>query len=278
MLIFWRHRLTVPCFFGVLLLITVAFAAYAMQTSASAPPADASPAPKAPPVSAFAPVDDLTAQAKEYLVSLKKSLAEKDDYEVYKEKVAKEANTLAVIALALGLHDKGDPQENRFQANAGAIIKAAQQLAATKDYAAAKSALSKLQAAAAAKPDKSAKLKWEEVASLPELMKQVPTIHTKLKRNLKASSFKKKAKQSAGYTAVLAAIAQGSMTDLSATKTAEQVRQWYNFTEEMRNLSAEVNRAIRAGDQPAAVAAQKKLQKNCEDCHKVFKPDAVIED
>jgi hypothetical protein len=278
MLIFWRHRLTVPCFFGVLMLLTVALAAYALQTKEPEHPADARPMPKTPPVSAFAPTDDLTAQAKEYLVSLKKSLAEKDDYEVYKEKIAKEANTLAVIALALGLHDKGDPKDNPYQANAGAMIHAAQRLAATKDYAAAKSALAKLQAAAAAKPDKAAKMKWEKVASLPELMKQVPTIHTKLKRNLKESRFKKKAKQSAGYTAVLAAIAQGAMPDLSAAKTPEQVGQWYKFTEEMRKLSAEVNKAIRASDQPAAAAAQKKLQKNCEDCHAVFKPDAVIED
>ena len=40
-------------------------------------------------------------------------------------------------------------------------------------------------------------------------MKQVPLINTRLKLNLKGKKFKKKAKDTAGYTAVIAAIAQG---------------------------------------------------------------------
>ena len=71
-------------------------------------------------------------------------------------------------------------------------------------------------------------LKWEKVAALPELMKQVPIINNPLKRNIKPEKFKKKAKDTAGYTAVIAAIAQGSMADLSETKNPEQVKQWQN--------------------------------------------------
>ncbi|MBN2578275.1 MAG: hypothetical protein JXB10_04720 [Pirellulales bacterium] len=275
MLIFWRHRLTVPCLFGVLMLMGIVFATASLQINGQEQPGAVNPPmPKAPAVSTFAPADDLVAQAEWYLKDLKKCLTEAADYEVYQEKIVKEANTLAVVALALGLHDKANPYKPR----AGGIIKASQELAAAKKYPAAKSALAKLQSAAAGKGDPSSALKWEQVASLPELMKQVPTIHTKFKRNLKPSKFKKKAKLSAGYTAVLAAIAQGSMADLKEAKNPQQVRQWYALTEEMRDVSAQLNRAIRRGDQVAATAKQKILQKNCEACHAVFKPDVVIED
>ena len=93
-------------------------------------------------------------------------------------------------------------------------------------------------------------LKWEKVAALPELMKQVPVINSKLKLNTKPAKFKKKAKDTAGYTAVIAAIAQGSMADTSATKSADQVPQWQKFSAAMRDDAGAVNAAIHKGDEP----------------------------
>ena len=110
------------------------------------------------------------------------------------------------------------------------------------------------------------------MASLPELMKQVPLINTKLKRYVKPEKFKKKAKDTAGYTAVIAAIAQGSMADTSETKKPEQVKQWYGFSAAMRDDAGAVNAAIHQGDEPAAAKAMKKLHQSCEDCHAVFHP------
>ena len=43
-------------------------------------------------------------------------MASKDEYKDDQEKLTKDASTLAVIALALGLHD----QPNKYQARAGA--------------------------------------------------------------------------------------------------------------------------------------------------------------
>jgi hypothetical protein len=221
-------------------------------------------------VSTFAPAEDLARQADKYIDTMKSTVASKEEYNDSEGKVNRDSSTLVVIALALGLHD----QDSKYKARAGSLMKAAQRVAATKDYASAKKAvavLAKLKGAAA--DDANAALKWEKVASLPLLMKQVPMVDTKLKNCISASNFKKKAKEGAGHAAVIAAIAQGSMADTSATKNAEQVKLWKKFSTAMRDNAGAVNAAIHKGDAPATANAMKKLNQSCEDCHAVFKPE-----
>jgi hypothetical protein len=232
---------------------------------------DAAAMPPAPKVSTFAPAKDLADQADQYIKSLTKSVAAEEDYKDDQGKIAKESNTLVIIALALGLHD----QESKYKARAGALMKAAQAVAATKDYPSAKKAVAALQDATKGASNADVQLKWEKVASLAELMKQVPLINNKLKRAVKPEKFKKKAKDSAGYTAVIAAIAQGSMANSSETKKPEQVKQWCDLAAAMRDDAGALNAAINKGDEPAAAKAMKKLQQGCEDCHAVFHPEAI---
>ena len=188
--------------------------------------------PTLPKVSTFAPAEDLANQVGQYIKAMKSVVADEQEYKDSEGKVVRDASTLAVIALALGLHD----QDNKYKANAGALMKAAQDVAATKDYDSAKKAVAALEAVAAKEGGKAGgELKWEKVAPLPELMKQVPMINTKLKLYVKGTSFKKKAKDIAGYSAVIAAIAQGTIADTSATKNAEQVKLWQKFSEAMRD-------------------------------------------
>ena len=85
---------------------------------------------------------------------------------------------MAVLALVLGLHD----QDNKYKAAAPALLKASQKLAATKDFASAAAAVAAVKAATTDTSGSLAELKWEKVASMPELMKQVPLVNTKLKR------------------------------------------------------------------------------------------------
>ena len=115
-------------------------------------------------------------------------------------------------------------------------------------------------------------MKWEKVASLPELMKQVPVINTRLKMNLKGDKFKKKAKDTAGYTAVLAAIAQGDGRHVGrqGRRSGEAVVQVLGA---MRDHAGAVNAAIHKGDEPAAAEEMKKLAQSCDDCHAVFHPE-----
>lgn len=225
--------------------------------------------PAAPKVSSFAPAEDLAGQADWYIKDLGKAVASEEDYKDSVEKIAKESNTLMIIVLALALHD----QPNQYQASAGAVLKAARQVAAAKDFASAQKAIAALQVAAESKDKGDGALQWEKVAALPELMQQVPVINAKLKLNIKPTKFKKKAKDTAGYTAVMAAIAQGSLSDTSATKNDEQVKQWQKFCALMRDEAGAVNAAIHQGDEPAAAAAMKKLAQTCDDCHAVFKPE-----
>jgi hypothetical protein len=226
--------------------------------------------PPAPPkVSTFAPAEDLVNQLDKYLGDLAEGTKDDAAYKDAKDNIGKQSNTVIVIALALGLHD----EDSKYKANAGAIIKAAKEVAATQDLAAATKAVAALKDAAAGKEKAAVELKWEPTASLAELMKQVPIINTKLKMNLKGTKFKSKAKDTQGYTAVLAVIAQAAMADTKEAKadTPEKVKQWYDWSVKARDYAGEVNAAIRAGKSDAAEEAMKKMAQNCDDCHAVFK-------
>ncbi|MBN2023736.1 MAG: cytochrome c [Pirellulales bacterium] len=228
--------------------------------------------PEAPKVSTFAPAKDLAGQVPKYLEDLTEAVATEQDYNDGKEKLAKDANTLIVIVLALGMHDEA----NDYKAAAPALIEAAQQLAAARDYAAAKAGVEAVEKAATSKDG--GDLKWEKAAVLRELMLAVPTINTKLKRYIRGTRFKRMANESAGCAAVLAAIAQASLPHVGDTTLPNESARWYKECEEMRAAAAEVNAAIRAGDQAATTKAIERLNKSCESCHEVFKPDAKMPD
>jgi hypothetical protein len=250
-------------------LLSCVFVAGMVACQARSEGADAPPA--APKVSTFAPAADLAVQADRYIKELEDGVAEVGDYADNKDKIALKSNTLIIISLALGLHD----QDSKYKAQAGAMMKAAQAVAAAKDFESAKKTVAALKEAAEGKVKSDVKLGWEKSASLPELMKEVPLINTKLKRFVKPEKFKTKAKESGGYTAVIGAIAQGTIVDTSATKKPEDVKQWYEFMAVMRDRAGTLNAAIHKGDVPAGTEAMKKLQQSCEDCHKVFHPEAI---
>ncbi len=234
--------------------------------------ANAPALPDVPKPSSFAPAKDLANQVRNYINEIETTLSSEEEYKDSEGKIGRCTNTLAVIALCLGLHD----EDNQYKARSPALIKAAEELAAAADYQSAKKAFDGVKAAAEGKLSARGELKWEKVASLPDLMKQVPNINTKLKRNIKGAKFKSKAKETAGYTAVIAAIAQGSMADTSAAKKPQEMKQWYGFSAEMRDAAGAANAAIHAGDEPAAAEAMQKLGKSCTDCHTVFHPEAIL--
>jgi hypothetical protein len=223
--------------------------------------------PAAPKVSKFAPAEDLVAQASYYVGRMLAAVESESQYKDDADKVVKDANTLAVIGLALGLHD----EENKYQKAAPGLIKAAQALAAAKDYAAAKAGVAAVQESLSSSGDPS-QLKWEKVASLKALMEQVPLINSRLKRSLKGPRFKSMAKDTSGDSAAIAAIGQGSMSDRDAVKNPTDEEKWYKFCAEMRDAAAAVNTAIHAQDRDAAEKAMGQLAESCDNCHAVFKP------
>jgi hypothetical protein len=120
-------------------------------------------------------------------------------------------------------------------------------------------------------------LEWGPVASLPETMKQVPLINGRLKRYLRGKRFKSQAKGTAGQSAVMAVIAQGSMANAGDTDEPGQAEKWYAFCEQMRDASAGLNAAIRAQDEDAKNAAVQALATSCDDCHAVFHEEELEE-
>lgn len=228
--------------------------------------------PAAPKVSTFAPAEDLVGQVALYLKRLDEATASESDYKDAEGKLSRDASTLVLIALALGLHD----EDNKYKAAAPAIIKAAQEVAAAKDYASAKAAVAALKKAGASGAAAGGDLKWTKLATLEDLMEQVPLIfNSRLKRNLRR--FDSKAKECAGDAATLAVIAQGSMANSDETKKPGEVDQWYKFCAQMRDAAAAVNKAIRAKDKEAAETHMKALNQSCEDCHAVFHPEGKLE-
>jgi hypothetical protein len=244
--------------------------------------------PAAPKVSTFAPAKDLVAQIDFYLGRIDEAVATEAEYKDFDTRVPKDANTLVLLTLAAGLDD----QDNAYKAAAPALLKAAQELAkaaaftepppgtqtppaeVAKRYAAVKAAAAALKKAAESKDGNPAALTWTKVADLPELMKQVPLVYNRLKRNLRADRFKKRAAANAGDTTTLAVIAQGVIADTSAVKKAGEEEKWFKLCVEMRDSASALNKAIRGGNQADADKIAGTLNQNCDDCHTIFNPAA----
>ena len=112
------------------------------------------------------------------------------------------------------------------------------------------------------------------MASLAELMKQVPLINTKLKRNIKRGEVQEEGQGHGRLHGGDRRHRPGLDGRTSATKKPDQVKQWYGFSAAMRDDAGAVNAAIHKGDEPAAAKAMKKLAQSCDDCHDVFHKEA----
>jgi hypothetical protein len=219
--------------------------------------------PQAPILSTLVPVEDLVAQVEFYVEELEECVEDAEEYEDSVEKIEKCANTLAVIALTLGLHDK----ESRLQKAAPALIRASQELAKAEDFAGATAGVDGIKAALSAAGDPRL-LKWGKVANLRALMDQVPLINSRMKRYMRR--FERGAKTLAGGSAALVAISQGSMPNAYETEAPDRAAEWYKFCAQMRDAASTMNKAVHAKDEEAAKVAMDALQKSCDDCHAVF--------
>jgi hypothetical protein len=212
------------------------------------------------------PAADIVAGVDYYIKRVGNSLSDESEYEDKQDRISKDANTLAVLALALGLHD-GD---SKYKAAAPAMIKAARELAATKDHAAAKKAAAALNAAAKGKNPLAAKLKWKKVSSFKEVKAQLSTVESSLKRYAKR---KKKTDECAKFSAVIAVFGQAIICHGDETEKPDELEQWTKYCVEMRDAAAAVNSAVHAKDEKATKAAMANLAQSCETCHEVFKTD-----
>lgn len=226
----------------------------------------AADAPEKKP-SSYAPVEDVVGQIENYLKQLGNDLAAEADYgEDQQSRVAKDANTVVVLAQVLGNHD----QEHARKKSAGAVFTASRELAdSVESYADAKEAYTKLQAAWEGSGE--AAVSWDPAANLQQLMKQVPIVNNKLRSGVTGRRFDRTIEQNAGLATTLAAIAQASMHDTDYCSGKDEEARWAKICAEMRDAAAAVQTSVRQKDQPAATAALERLVKSCDDCHHDFR-------
>lgn len=222
--------------------------------------------PEPPKVSTFAPAEDLMKQMEYFQGRLKDAASNEADYsEAIQARVKKEANTLAMLALHLGMHDTDNP----LKKSAPAVVKAAQELAKAADYQATKAAYADLEKALAGEGS-GGELKWEKVADLGQVMKQVSVTNAALKRGLQPARIKSQAKTTTGQAAALAAIANMLLFDTHEVKNEADLPAWYEYSVEFRDSAGALNAAIKTGQTAKVSAALKRMSNSCETCHKKF--------
>jgi len=224
--------------------------------------------PEIPKISTFAPAKDLIQQVDFYIGRLSESLSDADFDLAEQSRTLKDANTLAVLALMLAVHDEQHP----LKPGAAAMLKSAQELSKVGDDAQrGGTALEAIKRARAATDGDGEPVKWEKAASLSALMKAVPLVHTGLKRGVEPNRLARQAAQTAGQSASLAAIAQASMLDPEPAKNPAEVEDWVRYCIQMRDASGEVNSAVHAQDQAKVSAAMKRMTQSCDACHAKFR-------
>ena len=217
------------------------------------------------------PAEDLANQLHSIVARLDDLLAKPDEFdEARKSRIAKEAGIAAVAALGLGMSE----QEYPLKRSASSALAAAQALAKAEDYAAAKQALASLKQAVDGQPSPTAanrQLRWEPVAPLWLLMKEVPVVNSSLKRAVQGERFKSQTKTSAAAAATLAAIAQEAATDHDAIKKPAALPTWEQYCAEMRDAAGRVNQAIHASNAADTQRAMAQLAQSCDHCHRAFR-------
>jgi hypothetical protein len=226
----------------------------------------ADPTPTKP--SAYAPAKDLIEQLSFFLGRMETDLEDKDAYEKeVQERVEKDANTVAVLAAVLGVHD----EEHAKKAAAPAIVVAAKEIAKNaKDHAAASAALKKAKDALEVTSG-GGKVGLEGVADLAQLMKQVPIVNNGVRSGVMGIRFAKQKEKTAAAATTLAAIAEVSAHDDSFVTDKADLPEWQRICYDMRDASAAVAKATRAGDQDGAKTHLDRLVQTCDACHHKFR-------
>jgi cytochrome c556 len=223
-------------------------------------------APDPPAMSKVVPADDLVKEVDLLVTTCREGLVDEQVYMEKSRQITRDAHTLAVLALVLAKHD----QDHRLKAAAPTVLTAAQQLAKAKDFMAAKQGFQAVEDAVNGEPPvAAADVKWERVAGLGQLMKQVTFMNNRVRRNIRR--FEERSEDNARDAAALAAIAQVCVFDTHEVKDPAQLDKWYELCGEMRDTAGQLNAHIRAGNKPAAETALVNLGKSCEACHETFR-------
>ncbi|MCL2303883.1 MAG: hypothetical protein FWC43_00915 [Planctomycetaceae bacterium] len=227
-------------------------------------------------------VGDLVPQIDVYVKKLEKTLDDLDGSPRFvddAEALHRDANTLALIALALGL----SKEENPYKKAAPAMIEAALKLETVKNLDDATKAVAEIKQSLKAEADSA--LSWDKkIASLGPIMKAVPNVNTLVKRNLRTEAvLKKGARTVVEGSAVIAVIGQGSVPNAAETIKPDAVKEWTGHCLELRDAALALNKAASdyetdKGNFEAVQDAYEALSDSCDSCHKLFYKGEVPKD
>ena len=205
-------------------------------------------------VSAYAPIEILGAQVESYVKTLEKNVKSEKDFDL--DEVRQNGATLATFALTLGMSDEESPLKKA----APAILKASEELVKTTNYAEAQKAVSAVRSAMDTTSDE--KMEWQAVGDVTLLMRKVPLLDTRLRREVK--------KNRADQAVVLAVIGQVCALDTSVAKTAEEANQWAEFSRLLRDRAAAITQQIQTKETSDLESSLDALSEACDACHEVF--------
>ncbi|MHB8899671.1 MAG: hypothetical protein ACYC6Y_13065, partial [Thermoguttaceae bacterium] len=231
-------------------------------------PVGGAEAPPAPALSTLVPVDDHVGPVDVYMEGLEECVEEEAEFADSVNKMQRRSNSLAVVALAIGLHDQDHP----LRKAAPGLIRACQQLSSAKDFSGAVAALAQLKSALNSSGDPST-LRWVKVADMSALMNEVPQINTRMKSYIR--KFDRSSALLAGRSGALVAISQGSLANAGDTIAPDKAAEWYKHCVQMRDAASALNRAAHEKDPDTTEKAMDALQQSCEDCHAIFHPIAT---
>ena len=235
------------------------------------------------------PVEDLTTQIDEYITKMGEALELLDGSPRYASDasdIVRDSNALALVAHAVGLAEA----DSEYKKSAPQIVASAQNLAAAKNleegqksYAALKESLAGV--------GRGQSLAWsDKVASLTAAMKALPNLSSTVKRVTDTprklnTILDRRSQQIFGQTAAMAVIAQGAIPNVAETPKPDAVAEWKKYCEEFRDAAIKVNAVTRQHAKDRAEEkdpdyaifnnAFKAMSESCDNCHKVFYPQAV---
>jgi Cytochrome C' len=247
----------------------VVFAAFAGGLLAQDPPEE-------PTVSTFAPVKDLLAQKDAFMARLDEALTSSDDYsESMQNRVLRDGATIGVILQGLALTDEDNPLKAAapaLRSSVDALVKS------NTDYAAAKAALDKLKSGMENPQAADGKLTWDDHVDLGQIMKQVSTSNSRVRRGMSASRFDASLDDSSQNAALIALIARSILSDTHHATNDDEKAEWYKYADTMRDAAGKIHAAVAAKDQEAALAAYTAMTENCTACHDKFRQEEDEED
>ena len=213
------------------------------------------------------PAADLIAQTEFFQGRIGDSLSGAGGYdEPEQARVQKDAQTLAILYLCLARHE----QKHAVLGAAAARFDAGRALAeAYKEQEKAKSAFEKLNKLSETTPAAGNAPAWQAVGEIPVQMKHSQFVENRMKRGLADErSFKRRAKETAGYVATMAAY--GQVWRMMAPKDDPHGK-WAKFSDEQREAAGALNGAIHKQDWQAARESARKLTQSCNACHNLYR-------